>query len=244
MYPLGVAVSFGLLEACGGVLGPWPIFCVAGVLAGCGGSATSWTAVTATTSGDPACQGVLLRFDSAGIHDEGKPTASYVFDVQLVNPAGEPRWVVFPEALPREGRDEPGPGRGEIQRITADRLGGTGRLIAVHATGPGGFRAFYLPAKAKVRMHELPISADWTAFHATVRVEVILARELTVDEAPIASLVQGSLLADPESDTSFEGDFLDSLQVKKSLTSGSPHTITIEEDCRVTAQTILKHQEP
>ncbi|WP_394820539.1 hypothetical protein [Pendulispora albinea] len=234
-------------------------------IAGCAstGKAPSTPVTTSgeASPGGTSCKAVASRLDSVGVHVERASRATYVFDMRITNPASSPRWLVLPELFPREGKEEPAPGRGGIDRMRVDRLPGRGRVVIVHAVGPGGFQALLLPAGGKVTLNELSIGAtEWNGARATAKIEVILARDIAIDDLPLASWVQGSLLADPDGDVSLRGDPIGRLELTKplapSLTSATfglqssctsdtgCHTVSIEEDCRITAQAVLKHEEP
>jgi len=251
MYPVQVALSsflsrssFRRLTSAALATFAW-VFGV-GVTTGCAadGSRSRHASPVRTTSGEPSCKEVAMRLDSVGIRGEDQPHATYVFDLRVTNPAPGPRWLIFPDTFPREGREEPAPGRGSIDRILVDRVAGRGRVVAVHATGPGGFRAILLPGDAKALLNELPIFVDWTVSHATAKIEIILARDILVDDAPIASWVKGSLLGDADSDVNFGNDSIDRFELTRPLAAAGGHTLSIQEDCRTTTQAILKHREP
>ncbi|WP_394849381.1 hypothetical protein LZC95_18285 [Pendulispora brunnea] len=199
-------------------------------------------ATSGRARGPTQCRDAVGRLDSVGIRGEGRPRAVYGFDMRVTNPAGGPRWLVFPETFPREGRQLPAPGRGTVERLEAVRLAGRGRVIAVHAAGAGGFRAIYLPPGAKAVLNELPILADWTMPYATAKIEVIVAHEILIDDVPLSSWIQGSLVAGPDSDVSLASDPSAQLELAKPLAAGG-HTVTIQDDCRTTAQAILKHED-
>jgi hypothetical protein len=194
-----------------------------------------------------SCSGLVSRIDNLGVRrDPAKaPVATYVFDITVKNPAGAPRWIVFPARFPMEGKETPAPGKGSAISLSADLLSGTGRIPMVHAEGTGGFRALLLPAGATVALRQVPVVAAWTSSHKTAKVEFILAREIRLDGEPIAKLLKGNLLGETESDVSLQDDPKDSFVTTKIFGKGTPNgNVDIDEDCRVFGQAILREQDP
>jgi hypothetical protein len=193
------------------------------------------------------CRGLVSRIDNLGVRrDPAKaPVATYVFDVTVTNPAGAPRWIVFPARFPVEGKDTPAPGKGSAISLSADLLSGTGRVAMVHAEGTGGFRAMLLPAGATVALRQVPVVAAWTSSHKTAKVEFILAREIRLDGEPITKLLRGNLLGETDSDVSLQDDPKDSFVTTKIFGKGTPNgSVDIDEDCRAIGQAVLREQDP
>jgi hypothetical protein len=152
--------------------------------------------------------------------------------------------------FPREGKDTPFPGKGTILNFDADLLAGRGRVVALHATGEGGFRAVELPAHGEVVLNEVPVNAVWNEKHDTARVDVLVARGITIDDDPVASVVRGELASDGDGpDVSLSADPRDRLPLTRFFgvpAVGKPtlHPVAIDEECRATGQAVLKDEEP
>lgn len=228
---------------------------LAAVVAGCAGASgpspdPSPPPSPGTASAHGACGAVVRKIACTGARHGANGLVTWVFDMTLANPGDAPRWLVFPEMFPREGTDTPFPGKGTILNFDADLLAGRGRVVALHATGEGGFRAVELPAHGEVVLNEVPVNAVWNEKHDTARVDVLVARGITIDDDPVASVVRGELASDGDGpDVSLSADPRDRLPLTRFFgvpAVGKPtlHPVAIDEECRATGQAVLKDEEP
>ena len=202
------------------------------------------------------CRSVVLRVDSVGLRRSvappsravakglpvgGVPT-TYVFDVTLRNPANGPRWILLPGAFTYDGKDTPAPGKGGVMTLRADVLRGRGRVVVVRAGGPGSFQAVLLPAHTQILLHNVAVESWWTTSHATAKIEAILARDFTIDGAPITSWLTGDPVSEGDGEVSVTDDARNELPAKP-LTPDTHHSVTFDEECRGTGQAILKKDE-
>lgn len=107
----------------------------------------------------------------------GRPPKETLYvDVLLQNESDQPRWFLVPDQA-RTIPDADGEGSNtaidyRVSFVNVYRMVDQGQVIAGHFAGPRGFFAFYLPARAVVRLENLPL-ALWQPlgdhFYLTVR---------------------------------------------------------------------------
>jgi len=190
---------------------------------------------TYADTAQPDCRDTALRVD---VVDEQPGTpVSYVFDLTLRNPAASPRWLVLPRSFPRDGKEGPAPGTGPVATLEADVLAGRGRATLVRAAGPGGFQAVFLPGGAVVHLREVAIEAPWDTSHAIAKFPIIVARDFTIDDRSASAWFPSHVTTDADADVNAAATPRDHLA--SGIRRGE-HTAAFTEDCRATAQAILK----
>jgi MYXO-CTERM domain-containing protein len=190
--------------------------------------------------GAVSCKNIVPRIDSLGVHRGKPPLAMYGFDIRLKNPANAPRWLILPSTFTYDAKDEPAPGKGAVSNLEATELSARGRLIWVSMSDPGGFHAVLLPAHATITLHDLVMNAWWTTEHKTAKIDVILAKSISLDEQPIEKYITGNLLTDADAEAQMDADPRNVLRVDKSMTGEIAHAVTFDEECRGYGQAILK----
>lgn len=190
-----------------------------------------------------ACKGVFDRFDSLGEYPARPPLTTYFFDIRLRNPISEHRWLIVPTRLPPEGRDEPAPGRGNVDRVQVERLDGRGRVIALSANGPNGFRAFHMPPGAKLTLREVPVLVAVSTPRRTVKLPVLVASDITFDGASIDSLIRGRYTNPLEGEARLDLKPEELLPMSSIFKPRASHSVLISEDCTAVGRAILKHIE-
>lgn len=194
--------------------------------------------------GAVSCKNIVSRIDSIGMHAGKPPLATYTFDIRLKNPANGGRWLILPSTFTYDGKDDPAPGKGAVSGLEANEMSARGRLVWISMKDPGGFHAVLLPAHATVTLHNVTVNAAWTSTHKTAKVDVILAKSISLDEQPIEKFITGNLLSDSDAEAQMEADPRAVLVVDKKMTDEKPHTMTFDEECRGFGQAILKTDEP
>jgi hypothetical protein len=194
--------------------------------------------------GAASCANVVQRIDSLGMHSDKPPAATYTFDIRLKNPGNGARWLILPSTFAFDGKDSPAPGKGDATNLEANEMSARGRLVWISMSEAGGFHALLLPAHASVLLHNVTVNAAWTSTHKTAKVDVILAKRISIDEQPIEKFITGNLLTDPDAEAQMEADPRNILVVDKKMAGGAKHVVAFDEECRGYGQAILKTTEP
>jgi hypothetical protein len=203
---------------------------------------SSKDAAPAVSSEETACKRVLGRVASTGETANKPPLMTHYFDIQLRNAASAARWLVLPVMFPYEGRQDPAPGRGSIDRLSAELLDGRGRAVALVGGGTHGFRAIYLPPGGTTELHDVPVRSAFGSRHNTAKINVIVATEITVDGAAVASLFRNPLVSEGDTEADLDRDPRDQLALARPLGSGS-HSVLLSEECTASSTVILKHED-
>ncbi len=198
----------------------------------------------ADDGGAVSCKNVVPRLDSLGMRSGKPPLATYTFDIRLKNPANAGRWLILPSTFTYDGKDDPAPGKGAVSGLEASEMSARGRLVWISMKDRGGFHAALLPAHATIILHNVSIDAAWTSTHKTAKVDVILAKSISIDEQPIEKFISGNLLSDADAEAQMDADPRAVLVVDKKMTDEKAHVLTFDEDCRGFGQAILKTSEP
>jgi len=167
-----------------------------------------------------------------------------VFDLRLKNPANGPRWLILPSTFAYDGKDEPAPGKGTVSGLKADVLSARGRFVWISMSDAGGFRAVLVPAHGIVTLRNFKVDSWWSTKHKTAKVDVIVAKSISIDEQPIEKFIKGDLRTDADAEAEMDADPRDSRVVDKSLTGTDAHAVTFDEECRGHGQAILKLTPP
>ena len=194
--------------------------------------------------GAVSCGSVVQRIDSLGMVAKTAPLVTYVFDVRLKNPANGARWLILPNTFTYDGKDEPAPGKGTIRGLKADVLSARGRFVWITTGDPGGFRAVLVPAHGTVTLRNLAVDAAWSTKHKTAKVDVIVAKSISIDEQPIEKFITGDLRADADAEAEMDADPRDSRVVDKTMTGAVTHAVSFDDECRGFGQAVLKTTAP
>jgi hypothetical protein len=167
------------------------------LLAACGKSTPSPEkphASPATTMPDAPAPSLsadaVVSARSLGLHYGQPPLVTHRFDVSLRNPASYERWLVLPATFPYETSTHPAPGEGSLAELQLFLLSESPRVVLAKGVG-GAFWAIRLPAHGDLVLRRLPIESWWPTTPPEVAIDVLVAREFTVDGAPLASQTGG-----------------------------------------------------
>jgi hypothetical protein len=100
------------------------------------------------------------------------------FDVTLYNKLAEPRWFLLPDKItPNQAQPY------AVATLEVYKLGDQGEVVVGHFSGSRGFQALLLPPGGQVQLQRFPIPL-WGKPPASVMIEVVNARSLTVGDEP------------------------------------------------------------
>ena len=111
------------------------------------------------------------------------PMVNVLVDVTLRNAEKEPRWFVLPLRSPASP-DEAG---GGVTGVQAYEATGEGRAVIGKFLGTGGFQVVLVPAGGEVVLSRLAVSSWQPKPLASLSFDVIVAKDATVGDRPIAS---------------------------------------------------------
>jgi hypothetical protein len=135
----------------------------------------------------------VIQATSVGTWLGKPPLKRHAFDVALSNPSHEPRWIVLPSTFPYANSSEPAPG-GSEREIQWFALSKRPRVVIAYGVS-GNFLAIRLAGDARVAISRLWIESWWEDVPESTEIRVLVAREVTVGGARLASLAD----ADPTS---------------------------------------------
>ncbi|HEX7664345.1 MAG TPA: matrixin family metalloprotease [Polyangiaceae bacterium] len=197
-------------------------------------------AADSNADGSTSCANVVLRLESLNVKPGKPPSKVNTFDVRLHNPGSDKRWLVLPRVFPYDAKDEPAPGKGTANSLKAEVMSGRGRFVRVTMQGAGGFFAVQVPAHGDVTIHNLKIESWWDTAHKTAKLDVVVAKGITIDGKPLESLVKGDLGSDADAETDLDAEPRDVRVVDKAMASDeTAHDVVLDEDCTGHGQAIL-----
>jgi hypothetical protein len=168
------------------------------------------------------------------------PLMTYYLDVRLRNGADAPRWFLIPEEIDDE--DERGPG-GELSSIGARELRCWGRAVVADLYGARGghARAVLLPPRADVMIRRLPFERWRHDSPASGRIEVVVARGLTIGGEPAEAWLGSSPLSDEVADAAYDAGCPEarSLPTRRISPLGPPPAVAVDEELRLRADVEL-----
>jgi len=157
------------------------------------------SAPVANTAEAPLAPGEIIAARSTSVWRGKPPLEVHSFDVSLHNPAAAPRWLILPAVFPYRGEVTPAPGGAEceIQTFTLGPDTVLAHGVCAH------FLAVHLAAGATLALSGLRIESWWEDIPDVAKLEAILASEVLVGGAPLATIVgtavsQGGSLRAPE----------------------------------------------
>lgn len=150
-------------------------------------------------SREPAPGGAVLEATSMGMRYGKPPLKFHSFDLALRNPASAPRWMVLPSTFPYANDTKPAPGDGSVAGVQVTVLSEHPRVVLLHAVGLTSY-AVQLPARGTLALRRLVIESWWDAVPAAVDLEVLVAREIRVDGAPIAERIGFATMSESGAD--------------------------------------------
>lgn len=179
-----------------------------------------------------APQGVV-KATCRGLWYGKPPLKEHFFDVTLRNPAPEPRWLVLPGTFPYAGSTEPAPGGEEIE-LQPFVIGKRPRVVIVKGVG-GNFWAVRLPGGGRLTLRKLVIESWWETVPASVDLEVIIAREVTIGGTALAALVSADSMSESGADVLAPADAAapGGLPFWHPTSSAAPVVFDIESRARV-----------
>ncbi|MEO8800800.1 MAG: hypothetical protein ABI551_23115, partial [Polyangiaceae bacterium] len=196
-------------------------------------------AADSNPDGTTSCANVVRRLDSLTVKLGKAPQSLNTFDLRLHNPASAQRWLVLPRVFPSDAKGEPAPGKGMATGLKVDVMSGRGKFVRITMKGAGGFFAVSLPAHADLTIHNLTIESGWDTVHKTAKLDVMVAKSITLDGTPIESLVKGDLTSDADAETDLNAEPRDIRVVDKTMTGETAHDVVFDEDCTGHGQAIL-----
>jgi len=135
----------------------------------------------------------VIEARSVGMWWGKPPMKMHAFEVMLHNPSHDPRWIVLPATFPYKGSSEPAPGGSEAE-LQWLRLSTRPRVMLAYGVS-GNFLALRLAGDARVTIKRLWIQSWWEDVPSSTAINVLVAREVTIGGAPLATLAK----ADPTS---------------------------------------------
>ncbi|MFO0552051.1 MAG: hypothetical protein U0271_26935 [Polyangiaceae bacterium] len=140
----------------------------------------------------------MITFQYTRTTQQRPPLHTLYFNVSLRNPSGEPRWIVIPDTLPHTGEADPAPG-GDVAELEIYLLSQSPRATLVRAVG-GHYWAVWLPGHGHMTLRDLGIKS-WNEDASTIVIETLIAREITFDGAPLASVIGPNARSDSSVET-------------------------------------------
>jgi hypothetical protein len=112
------------------------------------------------------------------MHGLKPPLKVHFFEIVLRNPASAPRWLVLPTTFPSADEPMPASGRFEVE-LQPFLLSEHPRVVIFRGVS-GDFWALRLPAKGLVQLRRLGIESWWSEVPASVSLEALVARDVTL----------------------------------------------------------------
>lgn len=141
---------------------------------------------------------VQLRFQKFGLRPP--PFVDLLFQADLENTHTQAMWFLFPLYL--DASSELGPLLASAVEIS--ELPGKGQLRIARFLGNGSFQVMRLPPRARVRIHEFPITFIDEPPKTEIAVPVVLAERLSIGEQPAEEWFPVDLTSTLEADATDE----------------------------------------
>ena len=141
----------------------------------------------------------VIAARSLGLWYGKPPLKEHRFDVVLQNPSKEARWMVLPSTFPYANDTKPASGDSPVGELQIFRLSAHPKVLLTEAVG-GTFWAVKLPAGGKVSLRRLRIESWWEHVPASVVLEVLVAREITVDGQSLGAILGEDPVAESGAD--------------------------------------------
>lgn len=170
-----------------------PVVAAILALAGCAQAASKAVPKAAPTREpartEAAVTGPAVEITFAGRTPGKPPLVTLLFDVTLRNAESAPRWFVLPLSLPKDAGVEAESDAG-VAGVEVFEASGNGRAVLGKFLGTAGFQVVLVAPKAEVKLQRVGISY-WQASPrkdlASLPIEVVIAKELTVGGEPAAA---------------------------------------------------------
>lgn len=141
---------------------------------------------------------VQLQFMDYGLRPP--PFIDLLFHAEIENPAAKPVWVLFPLYI------DPSSAFAELLASSVEivELPGKGLLRIARFLGDGSFQAIRLPANARIRIHQLPITYIGEPPKTEITVSIIVAEKLNIGDQPAEDWFSLDLTSSKEADVTEE----------------------------------------
>ncbi|HEY6247882.1 MAG TPA: hypothetical protein VIX17_28375 [Pyrinomonadaceae bacterium] len=167
----------------------------------------------------------------------GRPKLVYLlFDVRLRNDQKSPRWLLLPSNL-GSGHSAIGE-KGGVDTLEVFSPRGKGHVVVGRFLGTGGFNALLLPPGAAVRLRLFPISY-WGDPPDNLEIEIVIAKELTIDGDKIEKWFGNSPLSSVKADIAEDAENPMWMRTAKRTKDNKEVVPVIEEDQRLRLQVAL-----